>query len=346
MNSFRLPPYGIRSYTDDVIGDSWLGQNPISVIDRRLIANERGRREHGGSFGLKLLQSTLDIAYSYLLGESNASAAVATQMFRFALLHHSREEILFKMRWFLGPGLQYMSNLGNAFIMPEDIEDLWDSFFVLSPSVDKDAVKEIGAGAISSLFLSAFGVEEYLKSRGAIYEDNDTIIMKVQIATTGSDTSGISSPSQSLTFSLDIPEANFTPEFLQKYAKVQNSSKISHTSLQDSQVAPSESPAGHSLQKSPGSRTSKDASQASGFMNGFFIDSLLPAGGLQSMKIPSDSSWVTRISSHSNGTVTINASQLIQIITHNAFCLGNGPGFPRSAVDHVINALTTEILVL
>lgn len=296
------------------------------------------------SFGSKLIQSTLNIAYKYLLGESNASAALATHMFRFALLHRSREEILYKMRWFLGPGLQYLPSLGNAFILPEDVEDLWETFCGADYPTDRTEIEDGGIEAIASFFLSAFGVENYLETRGAVYMDDDTIIIKVPNADSErvNNDSPAASPPSFTGRKGSVPERNVTPASPtpQDSTKHFSSGKEYNLSFQDRYMTQSQAP---SLEHP---QSSSSASSPSGFIGGFSFDWLLPTAGLQSMMIQPDSSWVSQVSSYNNGAVTVSVPHLVQIITHNSLCLGNGPGYPRSAIDYVFNALTTQRFAL
>jgi hypothetical protein len=325
-SAFYLPLYGIY-YTDDVLGDAWgLVPNPLTDVNRDLISIELARGERMDSFGSKLIRSTLNIAYKYLLGESNASAALATHMFRFALLHRSREEILYKMRWFLGPGLQYLPSLGHAFILPEDVEDLWETFCGADYPTDRAEIEDRGIEAIASFFLSAFGVENYLETRGAIYVDDDTIIIKVPNA----DSEGVNNdtpPASLPSFTgrkRSVPEGNVTP-----------ASPTPQEDMAQSQSSPLKHP-----------QNSSGTSSPLGFIGGFSFDWLLPTAGLQSMMIQPDSSWVSQASRYNDGVVIVSVPHLVQIITHNSLCLGNGPGYPRSAIDYVLNALTSQRLAL
>jgi hypothetical protein len=349
LNSFRLPPFSFPLYTDDIMSDSWLGQIPISSTDPQLFTPKPNRRASSDLFGFKLLLSTVNIAYRYLLGESNSTAAVATQMFRFALLHHSREEILFKIRWFLGPGYPYLSNLGHAFLMPEDIPEVAEIFSILSLSVDKTAIDEAGLEAAAALFLNAFGVEDYLRTKGAIYMDDEIVLMKVDNTGSAVDTSGIDKPPQSLLFPQSLSEDEIAPRSSHRkgYAKSQDTtSGIHDQSLEDSEMAPPQvSPSKTALGGTPITQTAKHAGQASDYMTGFSFASLLPTSRFQSMKMPSDSGWISQISSYDAGSVTISTPHLLQIITNDSFCLRAGPGYLRSSVDYIIDALTFDRLV-
>lgn len=344
--SLRLPPYSSPSSTDDILGDYWLGQTPVPVSKSHVFIDQPDRKGNNASFGFKLLQSTINIAYRYLLGESNASAVIATQMFRFALLHYSREEILFHLRWFLGPGLPYLSNLGHSFLMPEDMVEVSKSFFGPSPSVDQVPIEEGGVGAAASLFLSAYGVEDYLKSKGAIYMDDDIILLKAQRPGDSFELSGDRQPSQSTRLPDSFSGNAMGPESIQQEQqdKFQDfifnvyDAPLAEDKNDSSSVPPTKAPS----QDIPLGHTPPGTTGTSDFMKGFTFDSLLPTSGLQSIRMPSDSSWVSQISSYSAGIVTVRVQLLLQIIMHNSFCLGNGPGYPRSTVDHILNALTVD----
>lgn len=283
----------------------------------------------------------MDIAYRSLLGESNTSAALASQMFRFALKYHSREELLFHMRWFLGPGVSYIPSLGHAFLTSNDAYEFADPYSVLSPSVDMAARAETRGDDSTLLFLGAYGIEDYLKGRGAFHIDENTIYMKVQHAgNTAIQINDVGEPSQSQfeNYNLNLqtsPDNDVVPmPSQQEYAEYYTPGSAGST------VA---SPGG-TLLDTPQLQVPKATSLAPNSMAGFFVDALLPTSGWQSMEMPPESSWVSKISTYSGGIVTINAHLLLEVITQHAFCLGGGPGYLRSSIDRVINALTTDRL--
>lgn len=261
-------------------------------------------------------------------------------MFRFALLHHSREEILYKMRWLLGPGLQYLNSLGNALILPEDVEDLWETFYGVDNPADRTEIVDGGIEAIASSFLSAFGVENYLEMRGATYIDDDTMAIKVANA----DSEGVNNFGSAASLNSfngrqrsareeSSAPISPTPHGSSKHI---SSREVYNTNYQDNDISQSQATPLKHLENSSGT------SSPSGFIGGFSFDWLLPTSGVQPMMIQPDSFWVSQVSRYNDGVVTVSIPHLMQIITHNGLCLGNGPGYPRSAIDYVFNALTTQ----
>lgn len=161
-------------------------------------------------------------------------------------------------------------------------------------------------------------------------------MIRIKVQDAGSDVGELFQPlSENYNMDLRIsPDNDFAPmPPQQEYAEYYTSGS--------STVAPSGDP----LLDTPPVHIPKATSPFSDSMAGFFVGSLLPTSEWQSAKMPQESSWVSKISTYSAGIVTINAPLLLQIITHNSFCLGCGPGYLRSSMDHVINALTIDRLL-
>jgi hypothetical protein len=73
------------------------------------------------------------------------------------------------------------------------------------------------------------------------------------------------------------------------------------------------SPPKTALGDTPITQIAKHAGQASDYMTGFSFASLLPTSGFQSMKMPSDSSRISQISSYDVGLVIISAPSFCRL---------------------------------
>ncbi|RDW73685.1 hypothetical protein BP5796_07127 [Coleophoma crateriformis] len=154
----------------NVFGNGWPSQNPTHAINfRKSSYSAQLERPNEHSIALKLVQGTLNIAYDSLLHDFHNPTAIARRMFRYALLTHSREELLFRLRWFLGPGYREIHLLRHASF--GDASDKNDqlglaSDRLLRPEVDS-FIEQINARP----FLSASEIEEYLVKKGALFLD-------------------------------------------------------------------------------------------------------------------------------------------------------------------------------
>jgi len=177
-----LGPYSL-------FGNGWFDQRPNNII-----LNSPNEIHSGGrfeeSFAMKIIQSTLELAYLALLGEEKDIAELQMQMFRFSLRYHSREELLFNLRWFLGPGRSNFPVLGyasfgfdNKDITPLNSESInfgIGSPNILNPFVDVSAIEEVNNEPVKSDLLNAVGVESYLRRMGAIYIDDNVVQMEIE----------------------------------------------------------------------------------------------------------------------------------------------------------------------
>jgi hypothetical protein len=106
------------------------------------------------------------------------------------IIYHSRDELLFNLRWFFGPGRSSLSVLGQAsFGFPESYVSSQnsDSFTfgigspnVLNPFVDISAIADAHKKPTRNTFLNAFEIESYLKQIGAFYFDQTVVKMEIQ----------------------------------------------------------------------------------------------------------------------------------------------------------------------
>lgn len=167
---------------NSVFGNGWFEQRPAQYWNFNQAIE--AKPAYHTSLGESLLQATLTEAFNALLDTLTRPNPAGTRMFRFSLLYHSKEEILFNLRWFLGPGLAHIRRLFDATILAleDHVASLHDApqraIGVLSPLVNTEAWTTFYYGLIDSNsgmgpFLSVRQVEEYLLERRARYLGGD-----------------------------------------------------------------------------------------------------------------------------------------------------------------------------
>jgi hypothetical protein len=107
--------------------------------------------------------------YYILLEAQDTCSEKAKDIFRYALKLHPRDELLFNIRWFLGPGQREAYRLGRTRFQVLEAQDN-EGFPTLSPSVDFDALSDIQtqkthSSSMHQTLLNASGVEDYLLRR-------------------------------------------------------------------------------------------------------------------------------------------------------------------------------------
>ncbi|KAL4863886.1 hypothetical protein BDV12DRAFT_176965 [Aspergillus spectabilis] len=168
---------------ENIFGNGWPEYLPTSFtqLDRWDPQSEMS------PFSRNLVYYTLSIAYQCLSSSPGFPLELAERIFRFSLLLHSKEELLFNLRWFLGPGNQELIRL--AFVSFESTHSTTTTGLPtpegspilpsLQPAVDVYAtdmtpVKEV-IGVATGPFLNAREVEQYLHNKGARFLDSETI---------------------------------------------------------------------------------------------------------------------------------------------------------------------------
>jgi hypothetical protein len=204
-------------------------------------------------------------------------------------------------------------------------------------------------------FLNAFGVEDYLKRRGAFHIDRDIVVMELQdtdnaMAGTGTGPDRYDSQSSQApplqNPDIDprlLPEDNDT----HKYSQHEENTNFASSSSGDyGTFSQNVTSAGvlsmRSLPDTPQHQISKVSNSASGFSNAFSFGALLQDSGWQPTETPPESYQPPRIGISNGQIVTISVPLLLQSLIENSVCLGSGPGYPRRFVDHLINSSTTE----
>ncbi len=167
-------------FMSNVFGNGWTRDLPYSYTAS--LAMGTIHQLPADSMGLKAVHFTLQRAYRCLLDAVDLSAGLAGRMFRFSLKQHTREELLFNIRWFLGPGNPHLHRLAGA-----PFEQLFNQFSpqltTLAHGVNLTGPRTVSA-PLPGLFLNANEVEAYLTARGACRVDDNTLELSVESDTT------------------------------------------------------------------------------------------------------------------------------------------------------------------
>ncbi|KAF3058784.1 hypothetical protein CFAM422_011937 [Trichoderma lentiforme] len=149
----------------NVLGNGWTKDLPFSYTATlgQVVGHPVAQ-----SMSTLIIQATLYYVY-YILLEANDPLCpdTAKDIFRYALKLHSRDELLFNIRWFLGPGQQEAYRLGITGFQTLNAQDN-ERFPTLSPAVDSDALSDIqtqkrhNRSSLQQSLLNASGVEAYL----------------------------------------------------------------------------------------------------------------------------------------------------------------------------------------
>ncbi|KAH7417270.1 hypothetical protein BKA64DRAFT_295511 [Cadophora sp. MPI-SDFR-AT-0126] len=170
---------------NEVFGNGWFGLQPEMLSQLSPKNGDLDRLD--SSFGVKLLQTTLSIAYDYLMDESGSHHDTIMHIYGFALMYHTKQELLFNLRWFLGPGIRALRALGRAVFgfhsslslqylnaISSDVKPK-----ILNPLVDALALVEAQKKYPTIQYLNAFDVENYIISKGAFYIGQDIVRLKI-----------------------------------------------------------------------------------------------------------------------------------------------------------------------
>ncbi|KAI5455987.1 hypothetical protein BGZ63DRAFT_518452 [Mariannaea sp. PMI_226] len=152
----------------NIMGNGWTGDVPFSYTAS--LDQDTGFSAPQSISNL-LIQATLYYVYYILLEAKNVSSSEeASNIFRYALRFHSRDELLFNLRWFLGPGQSEAHRLSKTGFQIFDSQG-YKNLPILSPLIDLHALNDAQAGntyhlSTSQTLINADGVEAYLLRRG------------------------------------------------------------------------------------------------------------------------------------------------------------------------------------
>lgn len=146
---------------------------------------------------MKIIIATIQIGYHALFETvqlpGDSSRMIANRVFNYSLRYHSAEEIMFNLRWFLGPGQQDMHRLGNISFVTGPFAHIYREALKshrrvgeFVPAIDDDAFREVAParGAVSEAvvvtdedaYVNANAVERYLWGKGIWFVGNDDVI--------------------------------------------------------------------------------------------------------------------------------------------------------------------------
>lgn len=152
----------------NVLGNGWTKDLPFSYT---ATLGQVAGHPVAQSMSTLIIQATLYYVY-YILLEANdpLCSDAAKDIFRYALKLHSRDELLFNIRWFLGPGQREAYRLGITGFQILNAQDN-EGFPTLSPAVDFDVLSDIQtqkrhSSSLQQSLLNASGVEAYLLHHG------------------------------------------------------------------------------------------------------------------------------------------------------------------------------------
>jgi hypothetical protein len=166
------------SFESNIFGNGWGDRVATAFLDL-----PTGPQPGFDDFplGFKIIHSTLQLAYHALFGSPNMPPGAARRLFGYSLRYHPRDEILFNIRWFLGPGYLEMYRLGNISYGGGNFAHVFkaaarEHIGELNLAVDADALQNEGVGdPQNSPFMNANAVEGYLRSRGIRYINADVV---------------------------------------------------------------------------------------------------------------------------------------------------------------------------
>ncbi|KAL7904166.1 hypothetical protein GGI35DRAFT_464047 [Trichoderma velutinum] len=134
------------------------------------------------SVSIELVRCTLNFAYHVLHDAVDLSTGLAAQMFGLSLQDHSREQLLSKLLWTLGPGSSVLEDFASVDTMTSsqgsEISDHFQAFDIVSYSSD-------------SSLINAEGVVSWLDSIGVRRIDEDTLEIPISGQATPPDIGGV-----------------------------------------------------------------------------------------------------------------------------------------------------------
>jgi hypothetical protein len=167
----------------NIFGNGWMDQVPAALISQT--TDGKVRQLEADSLALSIVNSSLYYAY-YALWESQDSS---NQIFRQAIQLHPREELLFNLRWFLGPGINEMYRLAgvpfNTLLLdwPSNVPSL-------HPIIDSEVMFDVqglqpGHPATGSSFINADDVASFLYSKTLRYVGGDVLELTIDHLSNG-----------------------------------------------------------------------------------------------------------------------------------------------------------------
>ena len=326
-----------------IFGNGWFSRKPfLSHLSLRGASSSDPK----GDFAFKLIEITLNMAYNSLVDYRNDPTSFIIRMCRYALLYHSMEEILFNLRWFLGPGFLAMQSLSRAnfgfdhTLSAQSFNAIASSneAKVLSPFVDAQALVEAQNKSPQLAFMNALDVEEYLKSKGAVHLGQDVVQLQVQGSSEAEGTENHLMNFDEVRPQIDPPANNQYLNPILGPAE-QEMFRMLEASLINSYFTSNSSPTEFQTPPFLGNRANNPSSNPStNNLDLFDFDTLFLGPERMSGEPGQNISPRPKTLSVQSRTVSLCRSSLLENLARSSICLGTGPAFPRASVDMAIES--------
>lgn len=302
-------------YSNSIFGNGWFDQSPAFVTQNGPTMSSASDDK---SFSFQLVERTLIMCYDALLDLANSPVELrdfASMAFQWSFLYHTRDELLFNVRWFLGPGIRSLHILARAIFM-NDAAGTSDTKFprafgpsqILHPMVDNAAFQQSQSNGALPEYLNASEVEDYLKSLSNL-DINQTVL---QLSLPNSNKVGKHRETNYMSFNNgDLGAFQYT----------NTSGTSAHAPMSD-------------LSYSFGNQ-SQVRESVTNIRDLFSFNALLESGQEREKGFRSQEPRQTR------EIISVNRTLLLQNLTKNSFCLGNGPGY---TIDGVHNAILESVV--
>ncbi|KAL2065040.1 hypothetical protein VTL71DRAFT_4180 [Oculimacula yallundae] len=300
----------------EIFGNGWFGSQPGLVSQLSPANVDLNRLDN--SFGMKLLQTTLSVADESLM---DIRGETGKNTFYYALKYHTREQLLFTLRWFLGPGIRTLRALGSAVFgftsalslqYLEAVNSGLDPK-ILNPLVDAQALVEVQRKLPISPYFNAFTVEDYMVSKGAYHMDEDVMFLRM--------------------VDDDLPGQAWSDTTIQYHSTPVAANAEGLTTYMPTLAT--------------------DGAYGGRATSNITLDRRLPNGGwggilrIDDTQIEKASANVgtdptTQPSSMNTKFRTVSVPLLLQSLAKRGQCLGTGPGYLSTSVDTAIDISTLE----
>lgn len=169
----------------NVLGNGWMGHFPLPNGGASVGVGGTRQNSQPDSLSINIIHFAMRRAYFALVTAGSPAHSLALWAFKSSLQQRSREEVLLKLRWVLGPGHATLHQLARrpleALDAPRNVSTL------LHPLVDDAAMQSFKDlyPQETEPFLSAQDVQELLVYNGLRYIDNDVLELFIQIDADG-----------------------------------------------------------------------------------------------------------------------------------------------------------------
>ncbi|KAK3353797.1 hypothetical protein B0T25DRAFT_581490 [Lasiosphaeria hispida] len=166
----------------NIFGNGWFGQVATSFTSLPPLTPQHPSTTDN-PLGFKIIHTTLQVVYHALFGTPQAPADdTFRRVFAYSLRYHSRDELLFNIRWFLGPGYLEMYRLGNISFVTSPFAQVFRAatedkrIGELDPAVDVDAFREVVPVGEGESYVNANAVEMYLWDKGVRFQGENDVV--------------------------------------------------------------------------------------------------------------------------------------------------------------------------